>query len=248
MTTGINVSTAHRLLQTLAQRQYIEQHPETRAYTLGPATVRTRQRLCQKHGSGRHLPAVHRAIARRDRRDGSSGNPQRPRSRGGLHGHRQSDGYGVARYRAARSRVLHRDRQGHACVPDRGRTGSFLRSGPVAGGDEQEHHRRRSLLVAELARVRANGFALDEQELSEDVCCVGVPIHNGPDRVIAAVSVAMPKARFRKTRCRNGRVFWSRRQDAFPASSNCREPDSTWIHHSCSASFSAALPRRCFCF
>jgi DNA-binding IclR family transcriptional regulator len=52
--------------------------------------------------------------------------------------------------------------------------------------------------VAELARVRANGFALDEQELSEDVCCVGAPIRNGPDRVIAAISVAMPKARFRQ--------------------------------------------------
>ena len=36
MMTGINVSTAHRLLQTLARRHYIEQNQETRAYTLGP--------------------------------------------------------------------------------------------------------------------------------------------------------------------------------------------------------------------
>ena len=50
-----------------------------------------------------------------------------------------------------------------------------------------------------------------------------------------------------KTRCRNGRACLSRRQDEFPASSNCREPDSKWIHHSCSASFSAASPRRCSC-
>jgi DNA-binding IclR family transcriptional regulator len=57
-----------------------------------------------------------------------------------------------------------------------------------------------ALFIAELKRVRANGFALDEQELSEDVCCVGAPIRNGPDRVIAAVSVAMPTARFRKDR------------------------------------------------
>ena len=48
------------------------------------------------------------------------------------------------------------------------------------------------------SRVRASGFALDEQELSDDVCCVGAPIRNGPDRVIAAVSVAMPTARFRQ--------------------------------------------------
>ena len=53
-------------------------------------------------------------------------------------------------------------------------------------------------LLAELARVRVNGFALDEQELSDDVCCIGAPIRNGPDRVIAAVSVAMPKVRFRQ--------------------------------------------------
>ena len=34
--TGINVSTAHRLLQTLARRGYIEQRAETRNYALGP--------------------------------------------------------------------------------------------------------------------------------------------------------------------------------------------------------------------
>ena len=34
--TSINVSTAHRLLQTLARRGYIEQRAETRNYALGP--------------------------------------------------------------------------------------------------------------------------------------------------------------------------------------------------------------------
>jgi DNA-binding IclR family transcriptional regulator len=34
--TQINVSTAHRLLQTLTRRGYAEQNPDTRSYALGP--------------------------------------------------------------------------------------------------------------------------------------------------------------------------------------------------------------------
>jgi DNA-binding IclR family transcriptional regulator len=51
-------------------------------------------------------------------------------------------------------------------------------------------------LRAELVRVREQGFAVDDEELCEDVCCIGVAIRNS-DRAIAAVSLAMPKARFR---------------------------------------------------
>jgi DNA-binding IclR family transcriptional regulator len=52
-------------------------------------------------------------------------------------------------------------------------------------------------LLAELQQVREAGFATDEEELCEDVCCVGVAIRNSDDHAIAAVSLAMPKARFR---------------------------------------------------
>ena len=198
MTTGINVSTAHRLLQTLARRHYIEQNQETRAYTLGPRLFELGSAYARNMDLVGVSQAFHRAVARRDGRDGSSCDPQRPRSGGGLHRHRQSDGYGVARHRAARSCVLHGDRQGHARLPDTGRTGSVFRGAARCRRRRRKSITEPALLVAELARVRANGFALDEQELSEDVCCVGAPIRNGPDRVIAAISVAMPKARFRQ--------------------------------------------------
>jgi IclR family KDG regulon transcriptional repressor len=49
-----------------------------------------------------------------------------------------------------------------------------------------------------LARVRENGFALDDMELFDDVRCVGAPIFNSESKVIAAMSVSGPV--FRMTR------------------------------------------------
>lgn len=50
-------------------------------------------------------------------------------------------------------------------------------------------------LVAELDRVRAQGYAVDEQEHESGVRCVAVPV-GPPDRVVAAVSVSGPADRF----------------------------------------------------
>jgi len=49
-----------------------------------------------------------------------------------------------------------------------------------------------------LARVKENGFALDDMELWDDVRCVGAPIFNGDSKVIAAISISGPV--FRMTR------------------------------------------------
>ena len=165
----------------------------------GPATVRARQRLCQKHGSRRHFPAVHRAVARRDGRDGSSGDPQRPRSRGGLHRHRQPDGHGIARYGTARSRHP-APRRARSCSPSCPRPNwiIFLRAARCRPRRRKSITEPKTVCSPNWRACGRTGFALDEQELSEDVCCVGAPIRNGPDRVIAAISVAMPKVRFRQ--------------------------------------------------
>ena len=54
-------------------------------------------------------------------------------------------------------------------------------------------------LQRELDSVRKLGYALDLEEFAENLCCISVPVkdpHNGA--VVAAISVAMPKIRFRR--------------------------------------------------
>ncbi|MDH2414491.1 IclR family transcriptional regulator [Nocardioides sp. CER19] len=53
----------------------------------------------------------------------------------------------------------------------------------------------RAAFLAELDRVRAQGYAVDEQEHETGVRCVAVPVGPG-DRVVAAVSVSGPADRF----------------------------------------------------
>ena len=45
--------------------------------------------------------------------------------------------------------------------------------------------------------MRDAGYARDDEELCADVCCLGVPVFNRSGRPAAALSLAMPKARFR---------------------------------------------------
>ena len=43
-------------------------------------------------------------------------------------------------------------------------------------------------LRAHLAEVRRKGFALDDREIREDMCCIAVPIHDAQGQIIAALS------------------------------------------------------------
>jgi len=47
----------------------------------------------------------------------------------------------------------------------------------------------RALLRAELQKIRAQGYAVDDQEYQANARCVAVPIHDGDERVVAALSV-----------------------------------------------------------
>jgi DNA-binding IclR family transcriptional regulator len=52
------------------------------------------------------------------------------------------------------------------------------------------------VLLAELETIRANGYAIDNEELTPGTKCVGAPIRNASGRVFAAVSVSGPSRHF----------------------------------------------------
>ena len=56
----------------------------------------------------------------------------------------------------------------------------------IVDPDQLKHH---------LANVRAQGYALDNEENEEGIRCVGAPIRNGQGDVIAAISISGPTVR-----------------------------------------------------
>jgi DNA-binding IclR family transcriptional regulator len=53
-------------------------------------------------------------------------------------------------------------------------------------------------LKAELAKVNARGYAIDNEEIEEGLKCVAAPVHDSVKRVVAAISISAPKERFDK--------------------------------------------------
>ena len=52
----------------------------------------------------------------------------------------------------------------------------------------------------EIAKVRESGFAVDVEEFVPNLCCVSVPVRDRDGGAsVAAISIAMPKMRFKKT-------------------------------------------------
>ncbi len=62
--------------------------------------------------------------------------------------------------------------------------------------------RSRTALYAELERVRARGYAIDNEEDSRGARCIAAPILNAAGRVVAAVSISGPATRIRPDRDR----------------------------------------------
>jgi IclR family acetate operon transcriptional repressor len=58
-------------------------------------------------------------------------------------------------------------------------------------------------LAKECARIRADGFALDDGEYIEEVRCVAAPIRDANGTLVASVGISAPLARFSKQRSLN---------------------------------------------
>lgn len=57
---------------------------------------------------------------------------------------------------------------------------------------------KKNALKKELQQVKEQGYAIDRQELEIGLICVGVPVYNQNNQVVAALSAAGPANRFRE--------------------------------------------------
>lgn len=193
---AFHVSTAHRLLQTLAQRGYIEQDRGTHAYRLGPRVFELGtaylgaldltsiarphlEALRDKFDETIHLAVYNRGdvveLARASSRQAIAASV-RPGQRSPA-------------YCTALGKVLLANLPPPELV-------QFFREVRL---ERRTRHTiaRKAALQRELEHVRARGYAVDDEELAPKLCCVGVPVREPAGRAVAALSVAMPKMRFK---------------------------------------------------
>jgi DNA-binding IclR family transcriptional regulator len=75
-----------------------------------------------------------------------------------------------------------------AALPEESLT-AFLEEGELIALTERTITDRRAFLQTAL-RVRAEGYAVDDGETAENVCCLAVPIRNRSGKTVAAISVS----------------------------------------------------------
>jgi IclR family transcriptional regulator, KDG regulon repressor len=196
--TGLNVSTAYRLLQTLMARGYVEQERSNRGYFLGPRIFQMGSAYLQ----GSDLAAIARPHLEALRDAVGETAYLVMFSQGEIVQLCKADGK-QAVSAAIRSMV----REPAYCTA----TGKVLLSALnveefdkyVQGVALQDFTPQTVTSKAELRReigkVRETGFALDLEEFVPNLCCVAIPVrdHNG-GAPLAAISIAMPKMRFKK--------------------------------------------------
>ena len=62
------------------------------------------------------------------------------------------------------------------------------------------------ILEGELSTIRKKGFALDNEEHEKDVFCIAVPVFNFEKKIIAAISISIPKFRINSQKMKKIKV------------------------------------------
>jgi IclR family acetate operon transcriptional repressor len=192
--TGLNISTCHHLLATLAQRGFVTKGPGRRGYALG-ARILYLSHICLQ------VDLPKRAQLMVDRVNQATGETVHLAM---LHGDELVT-------------VLKREAH-HAVRVDAGAIGSAKATHATATGKAMlawlpEHEIRRilaahgmtkftpntitdfSVLIEDLRLVRRHGFSLDREEFRPGVVCVGAAIRDQSGAVVGAISASTPSMR-----------------------------------------------------
>ena len=196
--TGFNVSTAFRLVQTLTARGYVEQEAGHRGYVLGPHFFH----LGRAYLKGSDLASLARPHLEALRDTVGETVYLVIFSQGEIVQLAKADGQQVVS-----ASIRSAEREPAYCTA----TGKVLLSGLpredlakyMAGVQLRAYTRQtttaKAKLLRELDAVREKGYALDLEEFVSNLCCVAVPVRDpGDGSVAAALSMAMPKIRFKR--------------------------------------------------
>lgn len=194
-TTGLSVSTAHRLTRALCAGGLLMQDPRSERYQLGPVLVVLGRRAEEQLGYARALPALESLAD-------ATGESVNLGIRSGADvlvvlavPSRQPLRFD----QLAGSRVpIHTSAMGKCLL-------AFAAPPPAGAGALSELPRlsrftertitRRDQLVAELERTRARGWALNDGERNPGVRAVAAPVLEGSGAAVAAVAVQGPALR-----------------------------------------------------
>lgn len=197
--TGFTVSTAFRLVQTLVSRHYVEQDPASRNYVLGPRAYQ----LASAYLKGSDLATLARPHLEALRDELGETVYLVIFRQGEIVQLGKADGPHVvsASIRSAEREPAYCTATGKLLLsglpPEEFR--AYLASVKLTAYTPQTITTR-TKLEREVAAIREQGFALDVEEYAENLCCLAVPVRDPHgDRVTAAISVAMPKLRFKRS-------------------------------------------------
>ncbi|HTW15600.1 MAG TPA: IclR family transcriptional regulator [Nocardioides sp.] len=197
---GVARSTAHRLLQMLVYRDFAVQD-DRRGYHAGPVlqlaehsrsrTARLRsaalphlRRLVEAVGESANV-TIRTGAEARFIASVESGQALRVTSREGMvfPAHRTSGGLLLL-----------------AELPPSELAALYAASDDRAGGDAEADRPDLPRLRSELARIRKQGFAVNQGRSEKGVVAVGVPVRSGDGTAMACVSVSMPSVRYDRER------------------------------------------------
>ena len=197
--TGFNVSTAFRLVQTLVARGYVEQQDGQRSYVLGTRLYQ----LASAYLQGSDLATLARPHLEALRDEVGETVYLVIFSQGEIVQLCKADGPHVVS-----ASIRSSEREPAYCTA----TGKVLLSGlpdeafrSYLAGVKLTPYTAQTItskarLEREIEAVRREGFALDLEEYAVNLCCQSVPVrdpHSG--EIAAAISVAMPKLRFKRS-------------------------------------------------
>lgn len=197
---GLHSSTCHHLVHTLLKRNYLDQSPLTKRYTLGVKLLQLKNiKIEQTDLYSQSLPfldalnlktgeAVHLALFQ----GGELLTIAKLESRYPV---KVDNGY------VGKSNAAHCTATGKAIIADL----SEKELDDLFSEKELKAFTPKTItslgeLKKELARVRRQGYALDDEEYQPGICCVGAPIWDFSSKVVAALSVSIPTMRANPSR------------------------------------------------
>jgi len=190
---GVSKSTAHRLLTTLAEFNFVTRGVPAGKYRLGWAVYQVAHRL--PHATGVHAMAQPLMRAACDELGETVNLAIRFDSRMVIVESQGSPGLRVETPRGVPC-PLHNSAAGKALLLDLDLTALS----DLVGSDPLPRTSTRTItavgaLHADLVASRRRGYTRDDEESAEDICCVGAPVRDHHGEIVASVSVTGPAHR-----------------------------------------------------